>query len=447
MKTFDLLKISFDNLRRTKLRVLLTTSGVIVGIGALVSMVSFGAGMQKNISDTFAKFEVLTSIRVLPKKVGIDEMMSGITPAGEGKVLDDSVLAEIRQLPGVQLAYPEIIFPAKITLGMERVATTVRAIPGELRDYEPFKSLTHGRFFSSDTSAEILLSEYLAQRMGFDTPDAAIGAECTLLTAKLDGAQLGRLMSSFNLNALQNPFAEESTRVKVVGIWPHEEFTPQQMADAAVPLVFSSGVERLKFGNVFDILNSFSFNSDGYSALYVRATDMYNVEVLVELIESMGYGTFTLIDQLAELQKGFLLFDAALGAVGTIALFVAALGIINTMVMSVLERYKEIGIMKAIGATDGEVKMLFFFETCVIGAIGGVVGNILGWLVTRLANVVANYFFTQQEGITFTLDWFHFPWWLILGGFVFAVVVSLLAGLYPASRASKVDPVRALRYE
>jgi len=253
------------------------------------------------------------------------------------------------------------------------------------------------------------------------------------------------MMNPLNFGNLKNPFAQEMTQLTIVGIWEREEFGPVQIGQAAIPLGCSEAVERLSFGNVFDLLNSFSFGEKGYPAIYVRTHSIYDVELLVEIIEAMGYGTFTIVDQLSEIKKGLLIIDAALGAVGTVALFVAALGIINTMVMSVLERYKEIGIMKAIGATDFEVKLLFFFESCVIGAVGGIFGIILGWIVTRIANVIANYFVVNQGGTA--MNWFYIPWWLILGGILFAMVVSLLAGLYPASRAAKVDPVRALRYE
>jgi len=128
-----------------------------------------------------------------------------------------------------------------------------------------------------------------------------------------------------------------------------------------------------------------------------------------------------------------------------IAIFVAALGIINTMIMSILERTREIGIMKAVGAGDGDVRAVFVVEASVIGFLGGLFGYGLGWAVSRLINRIVNYFLARQ-GVP-AIDYFAFPWWLFLGALAFAVAVSLAAGLYPARRAARVDPVMALRHD
>jgi len=162
-------------------------------------------------------------------------------------------------------------------------------------------------------------------------------------------------------------------------------------------------------------------------------------------IEDLGFGVVTVVDQLEEFKRGFLIMDALLGAVGTIALFVASLGIVNTMVTSILERTREIGVMKAIGGSEGDIKGIFFVEAGTIGVTGGLLGLALGWVVTRIANAVANHFM-RPEGVPPT-DLFHMPVWLILGALGFSILVSLLAGLYPAIRAARVDPVTALRHD
>jgi len=131
--------------------------------------------------------------------------------------------------------------------------------------------------------------------------------------------------------------------------------------------------------------------------------------------------------------------------VGMIAIVVASLGIINTMVMSILERYKEIGIAKAVGASDRDVKKIFFFETGVIGFFGGIFGLILGWMVSMLINLIINSFATRQ-GAPY-VNYFSFPWWLCLGAIGFSIFVSLAAGIYPTIRAARVDPVIALRHD
>ncbi len=141
----------------------------------------------------------------------------------------------------------------------------------------------------------------------------------------------------------------------------------------------------------------------------------------------------------------FYYLDMVLSAVGMIAIVVAALGIINTMVMSILERYSEIGIMKAVGASDRDIQKIFFFESCSIGFLGGVFGLGLGWSVSRIINGIVNYFLAKQ-GVPY-LDYFNLTLWLCLGALGFSIVVSLVAGIYPAARAARIDPVAALRHD
>lgn len=177
----------------------------------------------------------------------------------------------------------------------------------------------------------------------------------------------------------------------------------------------------------------------------VRVSSIKYIDPIKKQLEELGLKTFAFIDELQEIKKGFLLMDMFLFAIGMIAITVACLGIVNTMVMSILERYREIGIIKAIGASDTDVKKIFFFESATIGFLGGVFGLILGWVISLLINSVVN-FFLGGKGVPY-IDYFSFPWWLCLGAIVFSILVSLAAGVYPAIRAAKVDPVVALRHD
>ena len=130
---------------------------------------------------------------------------------------------------------------------------------------------------------------------------------------------------------------------------------------------------------------------------------------------------------------------------GSLALAVASLGIINTLVMAILERRREIGVLKALGASDRDVRRLFFAEAGVMGLGGGVAGVLLGWAIGQGIQLVTNTYL-RRESIPAENIW-SVPWWLIAGAIGFSVLVSLIAGMYPASRAAKLDPVEALRYE
>src|SRR4029077_10369890 len=124
---------------------------------------------------------------------------------------------------------------------------------------------------------------------------------------------------------------------------------------------------------------------------------------------------------------------------------VSALGIMNTMVMSILERTREIGIMKAIGGSDADIRRIFLIEASAIGFFGGITGVILGWMVGRIINLGANVYIQQQGGTPANL--FSLPLWLIGGAIGFSIVVSLIAGSYPAGGAARLDPIQARRHD
>jgi putative ABC transport system permease protein len=159
----------------------------------------------------------------------------------------------------------------------------------------------------------------------------------------------------------------------------------------------------------------------------------------------MGFNTFSITDATRSMRQFFAVLDLFLGIFGSLALAVASIGIVNTLVMAILERRREIGIMKALGASDADVKGLFFAEAGAMGVFGGAVGVALGWTIGRIINIGTNVYLRRQNFPPEQI-WFV-PWWLIAGAIIFSIIVSLLSGLYPASRAARLDPVQALRYE
>ena len=170
-----------------------------------------------------------------------------------------------------------------------------------------------------------------------------------------------------------------------------------------------------------------------------------DVEQAESAIKDLGFSAFSLIDVTRNLRVVFAVFDLLLGIFGSLALIVASLGIINTLVMAILERRREIGVLKALGAADRDIRRLFFAEAGVMGLLGGICGVAFGWLIGRALNLGTNIYLARLSLPSTTVS--LVPWWLVFWAIVFAVVVSLVAGIYPASRAAKLNPIEALRYE
>jgi ABC-type antimicrobial peptide transport system permease subunit len=189
-----------------------------------------------------------------------------------------------------------------------------------------------------------------------------------------------------------------------------------------------------------------SSESEGYDSAVIRVDDPVALTEVRKRLKELGFVSFSIVDQLEQFRTVFLIIDSVLGLLGGISLLVASFGIANTMIMSILERTREIGIMKAIGAEDREIKLIFFVEAAVLGLVGGVIGVLSAWAVDAIANRLAYRFFLKPNGASF-VDFFSLPPWLSIGAILFALIVSILAALYPAARAARIDPVRALRHD
>ena len=470
MRLSDVSRLALENLWRTRLRTVLTTLGVIIGIGALVSMVSFGSGIQHNIASEFRELELFTSMQVLPGDIDMSDPIASGMQAMEGDVeaLDDETLETLRAIPGVRLAYPEVSFPARLTLDDGEAQTTVRALPAGLGEYKPFSELPYGRFFEADDEAGVVVSQNLLEDMGIrltDVPEPTrraredttvtyqmlhssevLGRTLALHTSVVDAGALMRSVTRMQVPTGELPIREELTELTIVGILERSGgFSGFGFGGRAiVPSGTAEAIPRLAISSVWDLIGGGGGES-GYSSINVRVASMKELDAVRDEIEAMGLSTVTIADHLEDVRSAFVIMDALLGAVGTIALLVAGLGIANTMVTSILERTREIGVMKAIGGGEWDIRRIFLVEAAVIGLMGGVLGLVLGWLVTRLANVIANAYI-RPYGVAAT-ELFHMPLWLIFGALGFSVVVSLLAGIYPAARAARVDPVTALRHD
>jgi putative ABC transport system permease protein len=192
-------------------------------------------------------------------------------------------------------------------------------------------------------------------------------------------------------------------------------------------------------------------NKDGYNQITVIVNDPKKVLEINDLITNIGYQTYTVSSYVQGINSFFIILQVVFGGVGAIALLVAAIGIANTMAMAILERTREIGLMKAVGATNRDVLSVFLGEAAGIGFIGGLGGILIGWSAAQLLNVLAIVYFagqsSQQGGTPPPSSAAYTPAWLLIFALVFAILVGVISGLYPALRAATLVPVNALKYE
>jgi ABC-type lipoprotein release transport system permease subunit len=254
--------------------------------------------------------------------------------------------------------------------------------------------------------------------------------------------QSGDARPADNGNAAYSVVSRQQA-LKIVGV---TDLDPDTMRGAARARVFLP----LRLVQELRVMQSGSRDTPltgepAYSSLSVRVGGPNQVPAVEDAIKKMGFNAFSLVDATRSMRQFFAVLDGFLAIFGSLALAVASIGIVNTLVMAILERRREIGIMKAIGASDADVRGLFFAEAGAMGLVGGAAGVTLGWVIGRLINFGTNIYLKRQNFPPAQI--WSVPLWLVLSAIAFSVVVSLLSGLYPAARAARLDPVQALRYE
>ena len=192
--------------------------------------------------------------------------------------------------------------------------------------------------------------------------------------------------------------------------------------------------------------------SKQYEQVIAFIDDIGKIESISQKIKDMGFFVYNSGDWIRQMQNTSKMIQAVLGGIGAISLLVAALGITNTMVMSIYERTREIGVMKVLGASLKDIRNLFLIEAGVIGLIGGIIGALLSFIISLLMNTVfssqlGGIFGNINPGMTGTSNVSLIPFWLVLASIAFSTMVGLLAGYYPARRAMRLSALEALRNE
>jgi putative ABC transport system permease protein len=449
MKPRDLTDLALRNLREAILRNVLTTLGVAVGVASLVAMLSLGVGLQQLASKRLSQSGLFDTIFVTPKNNfrGMGRPPRETESDKPPRPLDEDARKEFEKLPNVIEVYPQVRFFTEVRFNNKPYATVVAGLPESSRNSGAFDGM-QGNFFSSPTADEAILQIEFAKDLS-DKPASLLGQAITLRYAERQAIPAAGDSSSAPSEASEGfSVVPKELKLKIIGVVetePAAGYGGYGNARLLMPLDTASTLRAAQVNDLRDIVRGSTANKVTFPSLSVRASSPSKVEALEASIKSMGFNAFSLLDASKSLRTFFSVFDLLLGIFGSLALAVATLGIVNTLVMAILERRREIGVLKALGAADADVQQLFFVEAGVMGLFGGFLGVFFGWVLGRAITFGTNVYLKRQALNPIELS--SVPWWLILAGIAFAVLVSLVAGLYPASRAAKLNPVDALRYE
>lgn len=469
MRWIDLLRMSSGNLRRRKLRTFLTILGVVIGTASIVVMISLGLGMQESIYKEIEQSGGMTGITVTGQDVG-DGMYYSYSDTEQGeatKYITDDAIKELQKLEHVKSATPSLTMSSVALCGNyygylqlvgmtpdelvrqnmklvegsrmpETASSTLELIFGNGAPMMFYEKGTDQGYWDTQELPDI---DYMHDQMFLILDQSAYfnsqsgGAQMNMGAEGESGAQTTKPPKKYVVNACgMMAGGVDSYNAGFYNvycdIWTLKSFLQKEYAGRAIP-----GQPTTKSGKPYRFF--------AYTNAMVQADEIGNVDELAATIQEMGFRVNTNAEYLKSMQKELAMIEAVLGGIGAVSLFVAAIGIANTMMMSIYERTKEIGVIKVLGCSLKNIKQMFLLEAAFIGFIGGLAGNVLSFLMSFVINVLTGN--GSVMGMDGNLS--YIPFWLVLASMAFAVFVGMVAGYFPALRAMRLSPLAAIRNE
>lgn len=456
MRISDLISMSIRSLWRRKLRTTLTVLGVVIGTVSIVLMLSLGIAMDQNMEEQFAQWGDLTLINIYNYSWGGDEAPK----------LTDEIVKKIEKIPNVDRVIPQLKTEVYITFGKQRSIYSMQAVVMDEADMRALDyKLAEGRFTKDgEKNAVIIGSQVLAymNKIGkkFDWNNMSWGEELPTLPIEVGTDKITLEVADFDEKG--KPLLEgrdgkikapKGIDVKVVGI------VDGTNNDLSQSIVISRSLydqikparaayqKKLGWDNPEEESGKKKKKEQTYEQVAVKINHRDNVLAVVEEIKALGYSevdsSMEYIERVKEQSNSKRM---ALGGIGIVSFLVAAIGIANTMMMSIYERTKEIGVMKVIGAKIKDIKHMFLIEALLIGAMGGIVGSLISLLISKLMNMAGGPI-AEMLGMYDASVVSVVPVWLMLAATGFATLVGLVSGYFPAKKATKLSALSAIKAE
>lgn len=447
MKFLDLLRMSSSNLWKRKVRTILTVLGVVIGVASIVVMISLGLGLSRSLMAQYESYGSLTQITVR-------EPWGGDTSDQETKRLDDALIQELESMEHVESVYPVIELSAIAKYGSYEGYLQIQGMSKEA--IESLKiDVGEGQLPGSDREltffygCEVLQNFYNTKGSGGSYWETGILPDIDLMNDPI--------FVIFDTDAY---YSSQGTTEDGQTIKPPKKYMIPTCGVETTPEDGWSQYGWYTYCDIEQLMPQLKkifknkvipgqpttktgkpYKEIFYNELYVNVDNMDYVMDVQNYLTELGYNAYSNAEWVESEQKTMGYIQAVLGGIGAVSLFVAAIGITNTMMMSIYERTKEIGVMKVLGCDLRNIRSMFLMEAGFIGFIGGVIGLILSFILSIVINHVAESANEYMTGIS------YIPFWLVILSLVFAVLVGMLAGFFPARRAMKLSPLAAIRNE
>ena len=443
MRISDLLKMGLRNLSRRKARTALTVLGVIIGTISIVIMISIGIGMNNSFDQQFMENGAMTVVRIERYGSIIDD--EGNWLGSKEQVLDDTLVDLVKQVEHVNAVAPVLDTSAMLYSGKYETYISIRAIGHEAFAEFGYPGLLSGTYPTAENNKtvvipKVILDNYFYNPNSRNYETKAIDPEKDELLFKFDEWRYTRneRKKEFVLDLTDLAIMEESDN------WEYNSYVYFDMD--YFKEIYTQYANTLKLEDRKKAMAEL----DTYSFITINVDNIKNVTQVQEDIEAFGYVTYSEMQYLEPLQQTSDMLQMVLGAIGGLAMMVSAINIANTMIMSIYERTREIGIMKVLGCLVKDVKKLFLFEAAMIGLLGGVVGIALSYLASFAINKYGGPLFQtlmQSSGVYDVGDakFSVIPFWLPFLAAGFAMMIGILAGYFPARRATKISAIEAMK--
>jgi putative ABC transport system permease protein len=445
VRLVDLLWLTLTNLTRTQFRAALSAFGVVIGTGAIVILFSLANGLQQLAAQNLGGLGPLNEINIISLGDGgtggggsgqvVSIVIIGVTKSASQKLKPDT-LASLAELPGVKAITPVVNFSGQATVRDD----AYEAQPS-LKGVDPDAPANFNYALSSGSADLGRWQVLVGAKVGDSFSDPSIrSGDNRVPHIDLQGKSLTL--------ELTRKGSDGQTQRRVVRL---------QVAGVLAPRGFDYDYSIIMRLSDVDELNTWATGQqvnhqlNGYPGATLLAADSKSQTALSDQIQKDGFFATSPNQILEQINRTYYALQAFVGGVGLITLLIAGTGIANTLITAIYERTAEIGLMKAVGATTRQVMAVFLAEAAAIGGGGGLVGLVLGVLLSQAINAVASQSVAQQlagpGGSGGPVSIVATPLWLLVLAPVFAMVIGIIAGLYPARRAAHLDPVAALRYE